>query len=319
MCKTISEVKEYKSLQNFAGTLPGVGASLHEYFESVYSLSTGSGMTVIPKSVADAERLLGFMEDCEGLGTDCTKNFVDGLSNLGSKGSEEFVKTFTDAHPSVKKAAEAMVLKAIDAIKNSYQKFYDAAKEAIRGFINGLKDKSQISAVEKAGREIGLAALRGTRQALNSHSPSREYEKVGAFCPEGLYNGVIKNIRYAEFAGQEMGHAAINQTKKILSRISDAIGHDVDIDPIIRPVLDLENVEAGSKRINALLSSQKAYSISSRMAYPMLDNEGGQGQGPVTNMTFNQYNSSPKALSASEIYRQTKNQFSALKRRNSFS
>ena len=102
---------------------------------------------------------------------------------------------------------------------------------------------------------------------------------------------------------------------KAISKISDVINGNIDTQPIIRPVLDLSDVETGTSKLNALFSRNRAMSISANMngtAGEEIQN-GGNISGTGNTFTFTQYNYSPKALSRIEIYRQTKNQLSMMK------
>ena len=98
-------------------------------------------------------------------------------------------------------------------------------------------------------------------------------------------------------------------------KIGDFIENGIDSQPTIRPLLDLSDVTEGAGRLSALLSRNQAMKISAGM-----EREGGSvvqngGTTPTSgnNYNFTQNNYSPKALSRIDIYRQTKNQFSALK------
>ena len=85
----------------------------------------------------------------------------------------------------------------------------------------------------------------------------------------------------------------------------------MDTTPVIRPVLDLSDVRSQAGTIGALLNRQQAMSISAGMNTPLVTNQNGDAQ--PASFSFTQNNYSPKALSSIDIYRQTKNQFSALK------
>ena len=78
------------------------------------------------------------------------------------------------------------------------------------------------------------------------------------------------------------------------AKISDFINTDIDTQPTIRPVLDLTSVQNGAKKLSTLFSRNKALNISTSI----------QGRTDEAEAT----------LSRIEIYRQTKNQFSAMGR-----
>lgn len=100
-----------------------------------------------------------------------------------------------------------------------------------------------------------------------------------------------------------------------ISKITDVIEGDIDTQPTIRPVLDLSDVETGTSRLNTLFSRTQAMSISAGMGHTSGEEiqNGGNAPGSGNTFSFTQNNYSPKPLSRLEIYRQTKNQFSAMK------
>jgi hypothetical protein len=91
----------------------------------------------------------------------------------------------------------------------------------------------------------------------------------------------------------------------------------MDISPTITPVLDLSQTRSGLSQLSTLMSRDQALS-----AYSDISNArdariaaANQAQAVTVNNNYNmeQNNYSPKALSNIDIYRQTKNQMSALK------
>ena len=91
---------------------------------------------------------------------------------------------------------------------------------------------------------------------------------------------------------------------------------DIDSQPTIRPVLDLSDVESKSRTLSAMFSTSQAMGISASMSNRNRVDESQNGNDNAKSgntYEFNQYNYSPKALSPADIYRQTKNQFAAMK------
>jgi hypothetical protein len=113
----------------------------------------------------------------------------------------------------------------------------------------------------------------------------------------------------------------VDSLKKSISGFSDLITGPVDIRPVIAPVLDLSSVKKDAGQIGTMLgrspisvdgSYAKAAAIANaRMAAEeaLADIRGTE----TPSMTFIQNNTSPKALSSAELYRQTNNQLSRAK------
>jgi hypothetical protein len=106
-----------------------------------------------------------------------------------------------------------------------------------------------------------------------------------------------------------------------LSGMSDMVHGNIDITPTITPVLDLSDIKKNASQIGSMLnvkpisvtSSYNTATIASagysaNQVPPQQDVAAPKQPAPIT---YIQNNTSPKALSAAEIYRQTKNQLSA--------
>ena len=159
------------------------------------------------------------------------------------------------------------------------------------------------------------AAAEAAEEELDEHSPSKRFYGIGDFAGVGFINALIDNVSKAGKAGREIAKASIDGLNRVISKISEYIDADMDVQPTIRPVLDLSAVEAGAMHLNTLFSRNRAMSVGMGMNDRISDVETMSEEHAAYGNTyqFTQNNYSPKALSRIEIYRQTKNQFSAMK------
>lgn len=214
------------------------------------------------------------------------------------------------------KAFEFLMALMVEVAKDSQNDFKEAGKYVVVGFANGISANTFLAQAQ--ARAMANAAYQAAMEALDAHSPSKLFMQVGSYVPLGFAQGIRSAENAVTGSAASMADAAIQTTKDTISRIVDVINSDVDTQPTIRPVFDLSEVETGAKRLNAMFSRNQAMSISSSMTNrtpadePVQNGDTTSGKG-VSN-TFIQNNYSPKALSRVEIYRQTKNQFSAFER-----
>lgn len=203
-------------------------------------------------------------------------------------------------------------------IKTGWSLFKEAGMWLIQGLIDGFKEMwdGAVSAVTNLGKTI-VAKLKGE---FDEHSPSKVAYGIGAFFDIGLANGIKETSKQAVDAAGVMGESTVDMLKQVIGNISDVIEDD-DYSPTITPVLDLTNVQAGTRSLGQMLSNQNGVSITAGISgrinsingKPSLE-DASDKQTVINNhydMTQNNY--SPKALSRIEIYRQTNNQFSRLK------
>ena len=91
----------------------------------------------------------------------------------------------------IKTAMGSVVSAAVSKINGMKPDFETAGKNAGQGFVNGINSK--LSASSAAGCNLGLSALKAAQKALDSHSPSREFEQLGQNTDEGYAKGVTNN------------------------------------------------------------------------------------------------------------------------------
>lgn len=225
----------------------------------------------------------------------------------------QFIAGIRSKDSAVMNAFIVIISGCLTSIKNKYSDFYDAGKYLVEGFANGITAYTWYA--EARTRAMANAAYEAAMDELDAASPSKLFTTVGTYVPMGFAMGIDKGTGEVEDSAASMAKAAIKSTKAAISRVVDAINGDIDTQPTIRPVLDLSNVESGTNRLNAIFSRQQAISISSGMSQAS-DAEiqnGGNTSAAGNSYSFTQNNYSPKPLSRLEIYRQTKNQFSAMK------
>ena len=281
------------------------------------ALFTTEGAAIMTKFIAgirtqDANVKTAFVTMVSGCLT-VIKNKYYEFQTTGTTLIIQFIAGIRSKDSAVMNAFIVIISGCLTSIKNKYSDFYDAGKYLVEGFANGITAYTWYA--EARTRAMANAAYEAAMDELDAASPSKLFTTVGTYVPMGFAMGIDKETGEVEDSAASMAKAAIKSTKAAISRVVDAINGDIDTQPTIRPVLDLSNVESGTNRLNAIFSRQQAISISSGMSQAS-DAEiqnGGNTSAAGNSYSFTQNNYSPKPLSRLEIYRQTKNQFSAMK------
>jgi hypothetical protein len=237
-----------------------------------------------------------------------------------------FIKGIADNLPKVIQSAFDLILAFVNGLSDGIDKnsgpLGDAAGRLavaiIEGLVNGLKHGT--GKVLSAAKDLAESALSGVGNWLGIHSPSREFYKLGAWSAEGLANGLSETASMVEDASKKVADKALIAMSKTISGLSDAVQGNVDINPTITPVLDLSDVKKKSSQIGSMLSVgpmnvDASYANAKIVSAGYSDNQAAsQPVAPAPQetkaITFVQNNTSPKALSSADIYRQTKNQLS---------
>ena len=190
----------------------------------------------------------------------------------------------------------------------------------VQGMVNGIR--AGVGQIASAARDAASSALDAAKSFLGINSPSKEFELVGKYSTQGFANGLTVYSKISDTAAENMGASAMNALKMSLSSMNSIISGDTTITPAIRPVLDLTDVKQNAGLIEKLLAAKPLY-VSTSTEQATAASSGYQNtQDLITQSSansqngsyvFNQYNTSPVALSEIEIYRQTNNQLSAAK------
>lgn len=186
------------------------------------------------------------------------------------------------------------------------------------GLNNGMW--SWADRIWKTAYNIGKKAVDGVKTATEEGSPCETTIRSGKFFGEGLVIGIDMLGARVQAAGYTMGmRAAMAVEDGIQNGNADGIVPVLDMSdvystlsdfddtyrPVIKPTLDMSGMDPSFMNMQAVVSHKSTGTSSvdagtSRTVSP-------------TSFNFTQNNYSPKALSRVAIYRQTKNQFSAVK------
>lgn len=188
----------------------------------------------------------------------------------------------------------------------------------VEGIKGGIMSKAQ--EVAEAAAKVVRDAIRAANEEADINSPSRETAKTGRYMAEGIAVGLRNFAGVVSTAAQGVAGTAISALQTALSNISTLVDAGLDVQPVIRPVLDLTDVTNGSKQITSLLSKGNGLNLGTISAKVPSIVQNGSNQQMVNqqavapaSIQLTQNNYSPKALSRLDIYRQTRNQFSVLK------
>lgn len=210
------------------------------------------------------------------------------------------------------------------AIRNNSEKLGqaggDLAVAMIEGMANGII--AGADAIKDAAVNAVKDAFNAAKDWLLSKSPSKRYMYLGEDSAEGMAIGMRNNAGMVASESQGVAEGALMAMRAAMKGASDALSFEANMNPTIRPVLDLTALRSEAGAIDGLLGARpimantsfaQANGISAdrqavQDALASLNTE------PVTQeIKFEQNNYSPKALSTGELYRNTRSQISMAK------
>lgn len=236
------------------------------------------------------------------------------FQNAGMQCMIKFIAGVKEKAEEVKTAFTGNLNASVTAIRDYHDQFKQAGAYLVEGFADGISENTYRA--EAKARAMARAAAEAAEDELDEHSPSRVGYHIGDFFGLGFVNAIGTYAVKAYNASADMADSAKTGLGNAIAKVKDMIDNGVDGQPTIRPILDLSDVEEKSHRLNTLFSRSQALTVSTGIAASRGQNLQNEDTNPNIGNSYNftQNNYSPKALSRTEIYRQTKNQFSAMER-----
>ena len=238
------------------------------------------------------------------------------FQNAGMQCMIKFIAGIKEKAEEVKTAFTGNLNASVTAIRDYHDQFKQAGAYLVEGFADGISENTYRAEAKARARAMARAAAEAAEDELDEHSPSRVGYHIGDFFGLGFVNAIGTYAVKAYNASADMAKSAKTGLGNAIAKVKDMIDNGVDTQPMIRPILDLSDVEEKSHRLNTLFSRSQALTVSTGIAAARGRNLQNEDTNPNTGNSYNftQNNYSPKALSRTEIYRQTKNQFSAMER-----
>ena len=208
-----------------------------------------------------------------------------------------------------------------NAADDSNSSFYYVGRDMIQGLINGINSKK--SEAINAAAKVASDSLRAAKKELDSNSPSKKMIQLGEDSDEGLAIGFIRKADRVSDASTEVAESILTSVGFVLKNLPSILSDDMELSPRITPVLDLTNVSKEAQSLNSILSlrsiqvggmimSSKDVTLAGQFkagSYFRPSSDDTTAPAIGTGNTFNQYIYSPKSVSRTDIYRQTKNLF----------
>ena len=271
----------------------GIAAFLKALSDSIPSILTS--VTTIIKAIADcivtnapliiqklSELVLSMLKVISSnigkfvsAGVDIVVGFINGISNNLNRvinAAFNLIITFINGlanairnnSGAISSACYNLVTAVAQAIGTFNGRMVDAGINVVEGFLRGLG--SIPGRIWAAGARIGNAALEAAKSALGINSPSKEFAILGEFSGQGFINGLGGYAKKVGDASYGIGTKAIDSMSDAISGISDIVNGDIDSSPVIRPVLDLTDIQNGSNQIYSMMSELDNQSINGSIA-----------------------------------------------------
>ena len=118
----------------------------------------------------------------------------------------------------------------------------DVAKGVAEGMSNGSDD------IYTSSSDAAKLAEEAMRKQSETHSPSKVFARIGSDMISGLAIGIANNAELAEVS-------AVDVMNDTLMAVKEAAEADINDEIVIRPVMDLSDINAGANSISSIMSN----------------------------------------------------------------
>lgn len=152
-----------------------------------------------------------------GLIEQTKQNIADLKETLGTirKAFDQKVKDIEESAANAGRAAAEWVNGVLDKFRKKRDEFFNAGKNLIQGFIDGIKNLKEqaISSVTS----IATSAVDKFKSLLGIHSPSTVFAEIGGYIDQGLANGIASAIPYVTTAMQGVVDAVQEKGNELIA------------------------------------------------------------------------------------------------------
>lgn len=224
-------------------------------------------------------------------------------------------------------------------VAQAWEKMKEAGAYLIEGLMEGIKslagDVGGNIAYSAVGGPLGLmfkigqGCVNAFKAGSDEASPSKAMKIAGRFLIEGAEIGIEEEAPNALNTMYDIGKSMVDTFADSTKSMAEVVGQELSDGIVIKPVVDLSNVEDSTGEINSMFTGMAlnfdnvnfggtTAGLTGKIAYSQakaaeVQNGSSNETSNNSTVTFNQYNTSPKALSRYEIYRQTENQLAMMK------
>ena len=310
--------KYVETYNNLASKMDQLGMTADEVRDAAlqisgYNPNVGLMQSLDPKQIVE-DAISGIQVTYENAANAIQAPLTATSEQIGSTMATALSDSLEAETPKVAENASGMAETCAEKIEEEKPSWEEGASVLVDAFILGIDNN--VARAATAAAQMAMQAYQAAMSAIGMGS-EKEIVKTGGSIEKTISNSVSSGVSKGVSSGSSsiktgvsaLGTAAALGIGTAISAISTVLSEGIDSEPVIKPVLDLTDVKNGVSKLNTMVSSSKASSISTSMSSDKTESgqNGAKSSDSGSSTTFIQNNYSPKALSRVEVYRQTKN------------
>ena len=261
LLKSVSSFKD-KNVESFVSAINKLATAEVSKFVSVFTKSYGQLNVVggnMIKAVANGAKIkqASLMGSISGVVSNMLKVFTGKASLFRGAGINvvnKIASGMKEQKSRVSSVSYEIVSASVSKLKDCYYKFYKAGVHVVRGFANGISDTTYLAKAKAI--KMANAASEAAQKALDEHSPSKVFYKIGAFAGQGMVNALDDYSSKAYKSSYSVGDSARKGLANAINKISAVVDSDMELQPTIRPVMDLTEVQTGASMVSSMFNDR---------------------------------------------------------------
>ena len=225
------------------------------YFMSSLSDAVGEYGDIDPNAISMFKTVAEGLQALVNANVDPTLDF----KVLGARIPTEIGGGITEGQSTLLEAAKA-VLAAAAAVENyDFAPFNTVGSNIDAGIAQGISDNTAV--VEAAARAVVAAAVVAANSEAEINSPSRVFAVIGGYMSQGMAVGITEGETDVKNAASGVIDGVVETTTSAMATFAALMSQEIDSNPVITPVLDLSNIQAGAGFIDGVLGGTRGINL----------------------------------------------------------
>ena len=254
----------------------GVADNLGEVIEAGINLALSFIEGVADGITNNKDRIEAAVEKVINAMIDVAIAVITGSFDAFTENGRELLQSLVDGIEEkwgdAKEAVSGAIDKAKEGASNCGSALIQAGRDLISGLKKGIEEKA--GEIARAAGAVVQKAIDTAKNVLGINSPSRVFMEIGRFTDEGFVVGLERYSSKVAKSATGVADKVIDNFSRPLSSINGLMDSDIDMNPVITPVLDLSNVQANSRRLNSMIPGSGNIALSTDAANIMTSSMG---------------------------------------------
>ncbi|UNI72580.1 MAG: tail tape measure [Chaetfec virus UA24_144] len=232
------------SLRGFQGNFGSTGTQL------VLTFVTNMRNAFSSQQSSVVNRMESLVLSMGNTGLNTVRSFTNQFYSAGRNLMDQLANGVRSGASGVSSAIRTVLSNASN-VGSYYWNFYRVGSDMMSGLANGISGNS--SRAINAAANAASQALAAAKRALDSHSPSKKFMKLGEDSDRGLAIGFRNASGLVSKASREVAESSLDGMRDTVSKVAQFAESDIDTQPKIRPVLDTTELRNGLSGMDGLL------------------------------------------------------------------